>query len=139
MRLGLLICYDIEFAESARALAELGAELLLVTNGNMEPYGHVHRTAITARAQENQVFAVMVNRVGEGPDDLIFAGGSAVVDPFGRMLFEAGTQECRHVAELDFAQIAAARALYDYRSDQRMPFPGERITHPDGRRELPIP
>ncbi|CAE6730605.1 carbon-nitrogen hydrolase family protein [Paraburkholderia domus] len=139
VRLGLLICYDIEFAESARALIELDAELLLVTNGNMEPFGHVHRTAIMARAQENQVFAVMANRVGEGSGDITFAGGSAAVDPFGRMLFEAGREESRHAVELDFAQIAAARALYNYRADQRLPFPGERVEHPDGRRELLIP
>jgi (R)-amidase len=139
VRLGLLICYDVEFAESARALVELGADLLLVTNGNMEPFGHVHRTAIMARAQENQVFAVMANRVGEGRGDLTFAGGSAAVDPFGRMLFEAGREESRHAVVLDFAQIAAARVLYNYRADQRLPFPGERVELPDGRRELLIP
>jgi (R)-amidase len=139
VRLGLLICYDIEFAESARATVELGAQLLLVTNGNMEPYGHVHRTAIMARAQENQVFAVMANRVGEGGGNLTFAGGSAAVDPFGRLIFEAGRDESRHIVELDFGQITAARKLYDYGRDQRLPVPGERIEHADGRRELLIP
>jgi (R)-amidase len=139
VRFGILICYDIEFAESARALAELGAQLLLVTNGNMEPYGHVHRTAITARAQENQVFAVMANRVGAGEDDLTFAGGSAAVDPFGRVIFEAGRDESRHAVELDFRQLAAAREVYDYRADQRFPFPGDRVEGAGGLRELLIP
>lgn len=37
MRIGLLICYDIEFPETARALASLGAELILLCNGNMDP------------------------------------------------------------------------------------------------------
>lgn len=138
VRLGLLICYDIEFAESARATVELGAQLLLVTNGNMEPYGYVHRTAIMARAQENQVFAVMANRVREGAGDITFAGGSAAVDPFGRVIFEAGRDESRHVVEVDFGQIAAARALYDYGRDQRLPVAGERVEHADGRRELLI-
>ncbi len=96
VRVGILICYDIELPETARALAQLGAELIIVTNGNMDPYGPVHRTAIMARAQENQVFAVMVNRAGEGDDGLVFAGGSAVVDPFGRVLLEAERDEARH-------------------------------------------
>lgn len=139
VRIGLLICYDSEFPESARALAELGAELILVSDGNMEPYGHVHRTSITARAQENQVFAVVVNRVGEGEDDITFAGCSAVVDPFGRIQFEAGNRECRHFVELDFSQIAAARELYDYQAEKRFQLPGERIEHADGRHELLIP
>ena len=139
VRLGILICYDIEFAESARATVELGAELLLVTNGNMEPFGHVHRTAIMARAQENQVFAVMANRVNHGcGGNLTFAGGSAAVDPFGRMIFEAGRDESRHAVELDFSQICAARALYHYGRDQRLELSGQRIEHADGRRELLI-
>lgn len=139
VRIGLLICYDTEFPETARAVAALGAELILVTDGNMEPYAHVHRTSVTARAQENQVFAVVVNRVGQGEDDTVFAGGSAVVDPFGHVLLESGRQECRHVIELDMAQLSEARAVYHYRTDQRFQLPGERIDHPDGRRELVIP
>ena len=138
VRVGLLICYDIEFPEGARALAELGAQLLLVTNGNMEPYGPVHRTAIMARAQENQLFAVMANRVGAGPDGMVFAGGSAAVDPFGRMLFEAGGGECRHALELDMTQYDAARSVYDYLADRRLRATAERLEHPDGRRELLI-
>lgn len=138
VRIGLLICYDTEFPESARALAALGAELILVSDGNMHPYGHVHHTSIAARALENQLFAVVVNRVCEDGGE-VYAGGSAVVDPFGRRLFEAGEQECRHVLELDMSQIAAARALYDYRAEQRFQLPGTRIEHLDGRRELLIP
>jgi (R)-amidase len=136
IRVGILICYDIELPETARALAQLGAELIIVTNGNMDPYGPVHRTAIMARAQENQVFSVMVNRVGEGDDGLVFAGGSAVVDPFGRMLFEAERDETRHVVTLDMTQLDAARADYHYLNDRRLHLSGESVQHADGRREL---
>ncbi|MDR5662749.1 carbon-nitrogen hydrolase, partial [Burkholderia cenocepacia] len=62
VRIGLLICYDSEFPETGRALAALGAQLILVTDGNMEPYRNVHRTSVTARAMENQVFAAVANR-----------------------------------------------------------------------------
>ncbi|CAD5109146.1 carbon-nitrogen hydrolase family protein [Zestomonas carbonaria] len=139
VRVGILICFDIEFPESARALAQLGAELILVTNGNMDPYGPTHRTAIMARAMENQAFAVMVNRVGSGDDGLVFAGGSAVVDPFGHLLCEAGREECRQIVELDLGQLQAARSDYRYLDDRRMVLPGELIEHADGRRELLIP
>ena len=136
VRVGLLICYDIELPETARALAQLGAELIIVTNGNMDPYGPVHRTSIMARAQENQVFALMVNRVGAGDDALVFAGGSMVVDPFGRVLFEAGREETRQVVELDFAQLKAARRDYDYLKDRRLLLSGVQLERADGRREL---
>ncbi|MGB4075148.1 carbon-nitrogen hydrolase family protein [Pseudomonas sp.] len=139
VRVGLLICYDIELPETARALGQLGAELILVTNGNMDPYGPVHRTAIMARAQENQAFAVMVNRAGTGDNDLVFAGGSAVVDPFGRVLYEADRDECRQLVSLDLDQLQAARRDYHYLSDRRLQLTGEQIEHADGRRELLIP
>ena len=138
VRVGLLICYDIELPETARALAQLGAELIIVTNGNMDPYGPVHRTAIMARAQENQAFALMVNRVGAGDDALVFAGGSMAVDPFGRVLFEAGREEMRQVVELDFDQLKAARREYDYLKDRRLQLSGEQLEQADGRRELLI-
>jgi (R)-amidase len=125
VRVGILICYDIEFPESARALAQLGAQLLIVTNGNMDPYGPVHRIAIQARAAENQVYAVMANRVGEGIQDLVFAGGSALVDPYGTMLLEAGREESNLRASLDLARVPASRAEYSYLKDQRVRLPGK--------------
>lgn len=139
VRVGLLICYDIEFPETARALAQLGVDVMLVANANMDPYGPVHRIAIQARAQENQAFAVLVNRCGGGDDDLVYAGGSTVVDPSGRVLFEAGREECREVVELDFTALHTARQDYDYLKDRRLPLACQQIEHADGRRELLIP
>jgi (R)-amidase len=120
-------------------LAQLGAELLIVTNGNMDPYAPTHRTAIMARAQENQAFALMVNRVEAGDDGLMFAGGSALVDPLGTLLFEAGREAGTFSVELDFAQLEIARRDYRYLDDQRLKLPGEVVERGDGVRELLIP
>jgi len=139
VRIGMLVCYDIEFPETARALAQLGADLIIVTNGNMDPYGPVHRISIMARAMENQALAVMVNRVGAGTGTLVFAGGSAVVDPLGTLLQEAGREECQFSATLDFSQLATARKDYRYMNDQRLRLPGQIIEHANGLRELIIP
>jgi len=126
IRVGFLICYDIEFPETARALGQLGVDLLLVTNGNFDPDGPVHRTCIMARAMENQAFAVMVNRSGYY-QDLAFCGGSAVVNPFGQLLAEAGRDETRISLSLDLEQLAASRRAYRYRLDQRIQLPGKII------------
>jgi len=139
IRVGLLICFDIEFPETARALGQLGAELIIVTNGNMDPYGPTHRTAITARAMENQAFAVMVNRVGDGDGGLVFAGGSAVVDPYGQLLCEAGRGECRMTVELGMEQLQQSRRDYTYIAQRRIRLPGEQVEHANGLRELIIP
>lgn len=139
VRVGLLICFDIEFPESARALGQLSADLILVTNGNMDPYGPTHRTAISGRAMENQAYAVMVNRVGVGDGNLIFAGGSAVVDPYGEILCEAGREPCRIQMEIDMSRVPAARKDYSYLAERRFNLPGQLNEHPDGLRELLIP
>ncbi|CAI8850829.1 Carbon-nitrogen hydrolase [Pseudomonas sp. IT-P253] len=83
--------------------------------------------------------AVMVNRVGDGDEGLVFAGGSTAIDPFGRTLFEAGRAECRQVVELDLELLRTARRDYDDLSDRRLLLTGKQIEHEDGRRELLIP
>ena len=55
---------------------------------------------------------------------------------FWRALNRVDVADARY---LDFDQLAASRAVYDYRRDQRLPIAGERIDHADGRRELLIP
>jgi len=130
IRVGFLICYDIEFPETARALGQLGAQMLLVTNGNFDPDGPVHRTCIMARAMENQVFALMANRCGSN-EDLAFCGGSAVVSPFGKLLAEAGRNETRISLSLDLSQLTASREAYGYRRDQRIQLPGQVIERGD--------
>lgn len=120
LTVGLLICYDIEFPETARAVGSLDADLLIVTNGNMDPFGPVHRRAIAARAMENQMFAVMVNRCGSGDDDLTFAGLSALVDPFGEIVTELGRDEMVVPASIDLARIEASREHYNYLHDARV-------------------
>ncbi|WP_350579372.1 nitrilase-related carbon-nitrogen hydrolase [Pseudomonas sp. HY2-MNA-CIBAN-0224] len=82
---------------------------------------------------------LMVNRVEEGDGGLLFAGGSALVDPFGTLLFEAGREEGQFRVELDLAQLKAARKDYRYLDDQRLKLPGEVIERADGTRELLIP
>lgn len=138
VRVGFLICYDIEFPETARALATLGVELLIVTNGNMDPYGPVHRRAIMARAQENQVFAVMVNRCGAG-DGLTFSGESAVIDPFGNVVAECRQQPEQLGVELDLNRLAASREHYDYLADRRIALAGQMVEKPAGVRAFVIP
>jgi (R)-amidase len=141
LRVGILVCYDIEFPEPARALAQLGAQLLIVTNGNMDPYGPIHRACIMARAVENQAYAVLANRVGTGfgvgLQDLVFAGGSCVVDPFGAMVLEAGREEATLRMQLDLGKLTACRRDFVYLDDQRVRVPGS-VREEGDRRELLI-
>jgi len=137
LRVGALICYDIEFPESARALASLGAELLLVTDGNMDPYGPVHRRAIVARAMENQMFAVLVNRCGSG-EGYHFPGESVVIDPFGDVVAECGADTQQLVVDLDLDRLARCKNAYDYRKERRIDLAGTQQQTADGVRSFMI-
>jgi predicted amidohydrolase len=94
--LGLMICFDMEFPEVARALAGRGAELLVTISANSPPFELDHDVFARARALENGLPHVYVNRVGE-EDGLTFSGGSLALDPDARVLAEAGPEEERLV------------------------------------------
>jgi len=135
VRVGLLICYDIEFPEPARALAGMGAELILVANSNMKPYGPTHARAAAARAQENQVFLAMANRVGAGRDDE-FAGMSMVIGPDGEALRALNDQTAVSSVRIDTDAVAASRVAYHYLADCRPLGGAETVTLSNGTREL---
>lgn len=126
-RIGLLICYDLEFPETARALATLGAELIVITNGNMDPYGTIHHHLARARAIENQCFVAMANRAGSGAG-YTFAGGSAAFAPDGECLAHLARDEGTARVTLDFALSQRARRHYDYRADRRIALAGRHET-----------
>ncbi len=68
-RIGVLICYDVEFPEAARYLADLGAEILFVPfcTDTRQSYLRV-RYCAQARAIENQVYVALAGNVGNLPD-----------------------------------------------------------------------
>ncbi len=83
-RIGMMICFDWIFPESARTLALMGADLILHPANLVL---HYSQRAMYARAVENGVYTATVNRVGEetlGDCTLCFQGGSIVYSHRGR-------------------------------------------------------
>ena len=101
-RVGLMICYEIEFPELARALAVAGADLLVTSSANMEPYYEDHELSGRARALDNRVPHVYVNRVGREAG-LRFAGGTRAIGPDGSLIAAAGEGEEVLIADLPAA------------------------------------
>ncbi|MEO1550192.1 MAG: carbon-nitrogen hydrolase family protein [Pseudomonadota bacterium] len=98
IRFGLLICYDVEFPEHVRALARLGAQVILVPTANMMPFVNVNQIAVPARAFENGVTVVYANYCGtEGA--LSYTGLSGIFGPDGYLLGGKGQGEGLCVAE----------------------------------------
>jgi predicted amidohydrolase len=92
LRVAPLICFEVEFPEPARAVARAGAELLVTIAANMRPYGPDHELASRARALDNRLPHVYVNRVGH-EEALTFVGGSQVIGATGQVGVRAGPDE----------------------------------------------
>jgi len=100
-RFGLLVCYDVEFPEHVRALARRAVDVVLVPTANMEPYRHVARILVPARAAENDVTVAYCNYCGE-EGDLAYTGLSVIAGPDGEPAAAAGVRgEALLITDLD--------------------------------------
>ncbi len=121
VRLALLICYDVEFPEPARAAAREGAHLIVVPTAQMEPFAFVAERLIAVRAWENQVYVAYVNRSGaEG--DLTYVGRSSVAAPSGEVLdaLDPAQGTGLVLATVDPDVVEAARRENPYLDDLRL-------------------
>lgn len=99
-RLGLLICYDVEFPGTVRALAQQGLDALLVPTANMREYDEVPLQMVPARAADNRVFVAYANACGQEPG-LHYGGLSTVAGPGGDCLGRSGRRADLLVTRLD--------------------------------------
>jgi predicted amidohydrolase len=109
--LGLTICYDVRFPALYRALAEGGASFLSApacfTKQTGEAHWHVlHR----ARAIETGAFMISAAQGGLHEDGRETFGHSLIVDPWGRILAESGSDPGVILAEIDVSEVAKARS-----------------------------
>lgn len=91
-KIGIMICFDVEFPELARTLKIKGAEWIAITNANMEPYERHHHIYAKSRAMENEVPVVICNRLGE-EGSLKFCGDSMVINTEGIALLSMEKEE----------------------------------------------
>ncbi|MBB4716538.1 putative amidohydrolase [Streptomyces luteogriseus] len=118
LRVGILICYDVEFPENVRAHALAGTDLLIVPTAQMHPFQFVAESMIPVRAFENQMYVAYVNRVGrEG--EFEFVGLSTLAGPDGVARTRAGRGEELVLADADPAFLAASRENNPYLRDRR--------------------
>ena len=117
-RLGMLICYDVEFPENARKLALRGADLIVAPTANMIPFDVVAATIVPARAYENQVYVAYANYCGN-ENGLEYCGLSCVAAPDGSDAARAGRDEELIVCALDHGLLSASRQTATYLADRR--------------------
>lgn len=103
-RLGLLICYDVEFPEAVRGLASQGAHAVLVPTANMREFDEVPMQMVPARARDNRLFVAYANACGHEAA-LHYGGLSTVAGPDGERLGRSGRR-----SDLRTVRLPAIRA-----------------------------
>lgn len=113
MRIGVLICFDIEFPEVTRATAALDVDLVVVPTSLMVPAHGVPRLLVPARALENQVFVGYANRIGVDAAHS-YPGESVIAGPDGAVLARAGGGTELITARIRATEVSKARAGFSY-------------------------
>jgi predicted amidohydrolase len=115
---GLAICYDLRFAEMFRTYALNGVNMVYLPAEWPHPRLAHWQTLLRARAIENQMFMVGVNRVGHD-GTYSFFGHSAIIDPWGNAVVEGGETEVLLTATIETDLVAEVRQKIPVFKDRR--------------------
>ena len=110
-RLGVTVCYDLRFPALYRALAEAGSSFLAIPSAFTQQTGEAHWHVLNrARAVENGCYVFAAAQGGKHENGRETFGHSLVVDPWGRIVAEGGIEPGVVIADVDPAEVAAARS-----------------------------
>jgi len=110
-RVGMSVCYDLRFPELYRALARLGAELLLVPSAFTRTTGAAHwEVLLRARAIENLAWVVAPAQGGTHENGRQTWGQSMIVDPWGAVVAQQDGEEGVVLFDIDAGQVGRMRA-----------------------------
>jgi predicted amidohydrolase len=114
-RVGMLICYDVEFPEAVRSLAVDGARAVFVPTANMAGCDEVQEVLVRARACENNCGVAYANYCGA--DDVFeYNGLSTICGPGGEVLAQADAKG-EELIIADLPGESAGTYLADRRAD----------------------
>lgn len=113
-KIGILICYEVRFPELARRLAKMGAEIIAIPAEFPAVRIDHWRTLIKARAIENQLYVIATNSVDYEKN---YNGHSAIIDPYGRVLNEAGDLQELIFARINLEEVKKCREQYPFLKD----------------------
>jgi deaminated glutathione amidase len=110
-KLGLTICYDVRFPHLYRALAQAGADIITIPAAFTQLTGEAHwHILVRARAIETGCYILAAAQTGLHPGNRKTYGHSLIVNPWGEVLAEGGTEEGFIMAELDMDMVVSIRA-----------------------------
>ena len=118
LSIGLIVCNELRYPEVSRKLALEGADILVSSSEIPDFFGYSWRTISLARALENELPHIACTRAGKDKYSTYF-GGSFIADGWGRMLAEAGEEECVLIGEIDLEEAKEMRKTTSIFEDRR--------------------
>ena len=111
---GLTVCYDMRFPHLYRTLAQAGADILTVPAAFSPVTGRAHwESLLRARAIENGCYVLAPAQKGRHPTSgekvRETYGHSLAVDPWGKVILDAGTKAGVYIVDLEPENVAKAR------------------------------
>ena len=119
--IGLSICYDLRFPEMFQALSRTDKLILNIANWPERRVLH-WKTLIQARAIENQVYFLGVNRTGKDGNGLEYQKSSLVVSPEGEILRPDSINEEIDIYEIDPALVEVCWENFPVKNDRQVNF-----------------
>lgn len=111
-KLGMTVCYDLRFAALYRALAQNGAQFITIPSAFTQTTGKAHwHMLVRARAIETGCYIIAPNQCGHHVDRRASWGHSLIVDPWGKVLADAGAEPGIVYAEIDLSSVERARRM----------------------------
>jgi predicted amidohydrolase len=108
LKLGMTVCYDVRFPGLMQALAAQGMNVLSVPAAFTRVTGAAHwHTLLRARAIENQCFVLAPNQTGVHANGRETYGHSLIINPWGEILADAGTEPGWVSAVIDITECAS--------------------------------
>ena len=117
--IGLTICYDLRFPELYQSYSKDCSVILNIANWPERRVSH-WRALIKARAIENQVFMIAVNRIGTDGNGLQYVASSGIVSPYGEELKGVSLSEEVAVYEIDLGEVAQYRKEFPIKNDRKI-------------------
>ena len=111
LRIAPLICYDLRFPELFRPAIRHGPELFIVVANWPTARSEHWVRLLQARAIENQAYVLGVNRTGSDPE-FQYDGRTALFDPLGKVVFQAGADPQAFVADIDAQHVRSWREQF---------------------------
>ena len=110
--MGMTVCYDLRFPQLFRALARAGALFLTVPASFQRETGVAHwHSLLRARAIENLAYVVAPAMCGEHPSGRSTYGHSLIIDPWGKIIAELGTEPGICYADINPDEVLRVRTM----------------------------